>query len=122
MTQLEVTVARPRSTYLRPAVMATVWVKIVALATGFYRAGGQAKVSDGIGFGCSLAIAMAAAAISAFGSGGRRRWAIELAPSALLVGVILALLLGYFLWLDPTYARRKMNLWQFQQIQSMMSR
>jgi hypothetical protein len=120
MRQIEDAPSRPEPslTYLRPPAMAAVWVTLVGLATGFYSAGGQATLSDGIGFGCSLAIAMAAAVIATFGFGGRRRWAIELTLSVLLVSLILALLIGYFFWFDPTFARRKMNLWQFQGAQS----
>ena len=94
------------------------WMTLVGLGTAFYCAGGQPGPSDGIGFGCSLGIALAASAIAAFASGGRRRWAIEVALSVLLVSLVLGLLLGYFLWFDTTLARRRLTLHQVWGIQS----
>ena len=70
-----------------------------------------------VGFGCSTAIAGAAAAIAAFGIGGRKRWAVQLALSVLLVGAIAAMLLVYLLWLDPTFARMRMDPWSLQRLQ-----
>jgi hypothetical protein len=113
---------RPLATYIRPPAMTATWIALVGLATGFYCAPrgteSQPSMDDMVGFGCSLTIAGTVASMIAFGIGGRPRWAIELALSVLLVGVILALLLGYFLWFDPTLARRQMNLWQFQRVQA----
>jgi hypothetical protein len=79
-------------------------------------------MDDAVGFGCSMAIAEAAAAIAVFAIGGRRRWAIQLALSVLLVGAIAALLLLNFLWFDPTFARRQMDLWSFQRLQHVAPR
>jgi hypothetical protein len=79
-------------------------------------------MDDVVGFGCSMAIAGAAAAIAAFGIGGRRRWAVQLALSVLLLGAIAALLLLYFLWFDPTFARQQMDLWSFRRLQHVTPR
>jgi hypothetical protein len=113
--------ARPLAIYLRPATIAASWLALVALATGcFFAPRGtevQPTLNDVVGFGCSMAIAGAAAAIAAFGIGGRRRWAVEMALCVLFVGAIVALLLLYFLWFDPTFARRQMDLWSFVGLQ-----
>ena len=78
------------ATYLRPVVVAASWLALVALATGCFFAprGAEAQptMDDVIGFGCSMAIAGATAAIAAFGIGGRKRWAVELAPLRLAAG------------------------------------
>ena len=109
------------TTYLQPVAVAASWLALVALTTGcfFWPRGAEAQptLDDVIGFGCSLAIAGAAAAITAFAIGGRRRWAIQLALSVLLVVTVVALLLLYSLWLDPTFARQQMDLWSFQRLE-----
>ena len=48
-------------------------------------------MNDAVGFGCSIAIAGAAAAVAVFWINGRRRWALEIVLSVLLVGAIAAL-------------------------------
>jgi hypothetical protein len=105
---------------LQPVAIAVSWLASVALATGVFFAprGAEAQptLDDVVGFGCSMAIAGAAAAIAAFGIGGRRRWAIQLALSVLLVGATAALLLFYCLWLDPTFARQRMDFWSFERL------
>jgi hypothetical protein len=111
----------PLATYLRPPAIAAAWLALVASATGCFfaprGAEAQPELDDVVGFGCSLAFAAAAAAIVAFAIGGRRRWAVELAIGVAVVGGIIALLLAYFLWFDPTFARRHLNLWSFQRLQ-----
>jgi hypothetical protein len=95
--------------YLQPVAIAAAWLGLVALATGVFfmprGAEAQPRLNDVVGFGCSMAIAGAAAAIAAFVLGGRRKWAVQLALSVLLVGVIAASLLVCFLWIDPTFMR-----------------
>jgi hypothetical protein len=112
--------------YLQPVAIAAAWLGLVALATAvfFMPRGAEAEptLGDVVGLGCSMAIAGAAAAIAAFGIGGRKRWAVQLALSVLLVGAIAALLLIYFLWLDPTFARLLMDLWSFQRLQHIAPR
>ena len=94
--------------YLQLIAIAASWLALVALATGIFFAPrgveAQPTLDDVVGFGCSMAIAEAVAAITAFGIGGRRRWALQLALSVLLVGAIVAVLLLYFLWLNPAFA------------------
>jgi hypothetical protein len=111
----------PTATYLRPPAIAATWLGLVTFATGCFfaprGAEAQPETDDVVGFGCSLAFAAAAAAIVALAIGGRRRWAIELAIGVAAVGGIVALLLIYFLWIDPTLARRHMNLWGLQRLQ-----
>jgi hypothetical protein len=124
MTQPQRTPALPRplTIYLRPLEIAAVWLALVGLATGcFFAPRGlevQPTLEDVAAFGCSLGITGAAAAIVAFGIGGRRRWAVELTLAVTILGVIAAALLIYFLWFDPTFARQKMNLWRFQWLQN----
>ncbi len=116
----------PMATYLRPVVVALSWLAAVALATTCFFAprGAEAQptMNDVVGFGGSMAIAAAAAAIAAFGIGGRKRWAIELGLSFVLLGVIAAGLLLYFLWFDPTLIRQQMDFWSFEQLQHLTPR
>jgi hypothetical protein len=60
--------------------VAASWLALVALATACFFAprGAEAQptMDDVVGFGCSMAIAEAAAAIAVFAIAGRRRWAI----------------------------------------------
>lgn len=111
----------PVAAYLQPVAIAAAWLGLVALATAVFfiprGAEAQPTLNDVVGFGCSMAIAGAAAAIAAFGIGGRKRWAVQLGLSVLLVGAIAALLLVYFLWLDPMFARMRMDLSSFQWLQ-----
>jgi hypothetical protein len=110
---------------LCPVAIAASWLALVALATGAFFAprGAEAQptLDDVVGFGVSMAIAGTAAAIAAFGIGGRRRWAIQVALTVLLVGAIVALLLLYFLWLDPTFARQRMDFGSFDRLRSSAS-
>src|SRR4051794_870172 len=111
----------PLANYLRPPAIAAIWLAVVGLASGsFFAPRGaevQPTIDDVVGFGCSMAFAGAAAATVAFGMGGRRRWAVELMLSVVILSSLAALLLVYFLWFDPTLARRQMNLWSFQRLQ-----
>jgi hypothetical protein len=111
---------------LQPIAIAASWLALVALATGFFFAprGAEAQptLNDVIGFGCSMAISGAAAATAAFVLGGRRRWAVQLALSVLLVGVIGASLLVYFLWIDPSILRQQMDLRSFRRLQHLAPR
>src|SRR4051794_29210361 len=115
---------RPRrlATCLRPFVMVGVWLAMVALTTACFSAprGAEAQptMDDVVGFGCSMAIAGAAAAIAVFVIGGRTRWGVELALSVLLLGTIASLLLLYALWFNPTFARSRMDLWSFLRLQN----
>jgi hypothetical protein len=97
-----------------------VWLAAVALATAFFFAprGAEAQptLDDVVGFGCSMAIAGAAAAIAAFAIGGRTKWAVQLALAALLLGAIAAVLVVYFLWVDPSVLRQRMDFWSFDRI------
>jgi hypothetical protein len=108
--------------YLRPPLIAASWLAVVALATGIFFAPrgteAQPEINDAVGFGCSTAIAGAAAAIVAFALGRRMRWAVEMALSAFLLVVITALLLFYFLWIDPTFARMRMDPWTLLRLQN----
>ncbi len=120
MTRIPEARPTPVAACLQPVAIAATWLTLVTLATAVFFAprGAEAQptLDDVVGFGCSMAIAGAAAAVAAFGIGGRKRWAIQLALSVLLVGAIAALLLAYFFWLDPTFARLRMDLWSFEQI------
>ena len=126
MTRIPEARPTPVAAYLQPVAIAASWLGLVAARDGRFFAprGAEAQptMDDVIGFGCSMAIAGAAAAIAAFGIGGRRRWAIQLALSVLLLGAVAALLLLYFLWLDPTFARQRMDLWSFQRLQHVAPR
>ena len=126
MTRIPEARPTPVAAYLQPVAIAASWLGLVALATAVFFAprGAEAQptLDDVIGFGCSMAIAGAAAAIAAFGIGGRKWWAIQLALSVLLVGAIAALLLLYFLWLDPTFARMRMDPWSLQRLQHVAPR
>ncbi len=106
---------------LQTVAIAAIWLTLVALATGLFfvprGAEAQPTLDDVVGFGISMAIAGTAAAIAAFGIGGRRRWAIQLVLSVLLVGASASLLLLYFFWLDPTFARQRMDFWTFDRLQ-----
>jgi hypothetical protein len=112
----------PLANYLRPPLFAASWLVLVALATAVFFAPrgseAQPEINDAVGFGCSTAIAGAAAAIVAFALGGRMRWAVEMALTVLLVVAITALLLLYFLWIDPTVARMRMDPWTLLRLQS----
>jgi hypothetical protein len=111
----------PLASYLRPPAIAASWLALVAVGSGFFFAPRGAEVQpsidDVVGFGCSMAIASAAAATASFGVGGRRRWAVELTISVAILSSLVVLLLVYFLWIDPTLARRWMNLWAFRGLQ-----
>ena len=128
MTHLQDAPARTNllATYGRPPAIAATWLVLTGLATGCFFAprGAEAQptMDDVVGFGGSLAIAGAAAATVAFAIGGRRRWALEVAISVTLVSAIVALLLVYFLWFDPTIARRHLNLWEFRRLQGRAGR
>lgn len=114
--------SKPLAAYLRPLVIATSWVALVALVSGCFFAPRETEVQptldDVVGFGCSVAIAGAAAAIVAFGVGGRMRWAVELLLAVAALCSITLLFLAYFLWFDPPLARRQMDLWSFQRLQN----
>ncbi len=117
--------AQPRirlTTYLRPPAIVACWLGLVALATAMFFAPrsteAQPEINDAIGFGCSTAIAAAAAAITAFGLGGRRRWAVEMAVSILLLATIAALLVVDFVVLDPTFLRTRVDPWTVLRLQS----
>ena len=107
--------------YVRPLTFATSWVALAALASCcFFAPQGteaQPTINDVVGFGCSMAIAGAAAGAMAFGIGGRRRWAIELMLCVAVLSSAAALLLVYFLWLNPSVVRGHMDLWSFQRLQ-----
>jgi hypothetical protein len=109
------------ATYLEPLAIAASWLGLAALGTGCFFAPRGAEVQptmdDVVGFGCSIAIAGAAAAVTAFAIGGRKRWALQLAFSVLLLGASAVLLLLYFLWFDTTFVRQRMDLWSFQRLQ-----
>jgi hypothetical protein len=122
MTQPPKIRALPRPlTILRPLAMATVWLTMVGFATGCFFApkGVEAQPTSYqvFAFGGALGIAGVVAATSALAIGGRRRWAVELAISAVVLSGIVALLLAYFLWYNPTLVRRRMNLWSLVEIQ-----
>jgi hypothetical protein len=123
MTQWQAAPARRRAlaNYLRPVLIAASWLGLVILATGFFFAPRGAEVQptmdDAVGFGCSTAIAGAAAAIAAFGICGRRRWAVEMLLLVLLMSAIAALFVIYVLWFDPTLARWQMDQWAFLRLQ-----
>jgi hypothetical protein len=110
---------------LQPVAVAASWLALSALATACFFAprGAEAQppIDDVVGFGCSMAIA-GAAAIAAFGIGGRKRWAVQLALSALLLGAIAAVLLVSVLWFDPTILRQRMDLWSFERLQHIAPR
>jgi hypothetical protein len=114
--------ARLMETYVQPAAIVGTWLGLVALGTVCFFAprGGEAQpaMNDVVGFGCSMAIAGAAAAVGAFAIGGRTRWASQLALSALLLGAVVALLLLYFLWYDPMIVRQRLDRWTFEALQS----
>ena len=78
----------------------------------------QPEINDAVGFGGSMAIAGAAAAITAFGLGGRRRWAVEMGLSVLVLTAIAALLVLDFVVLDPTFLRTQMDPWTLLRLQS----
>jgi hypothetical protein len=107
--------------YLRPPLITTSWLALVALATAVFfaprGAEGQPEINDAVSFGSSTAIAGAAAAIVAFALGGRRRWAVEMLVSVLLLAALAALLLLYFLWFDPSFARMRMDPWTLLRLQ-----
>ena len=116
--------ARPRIrmlTFLRPPAIVACWLGLVALATAMFFAPrgteAQPDINDAIGFGCSTAIAAAAAAITAFGIGGRRRWAVEMAVSISLLATFAALLVVDFVVLDPTFLRTQMDPWTILRLQ-----
>ncbi len=108
--------------FLRPVSIATIWLVVVSLATALFFAPRGAEVQptlhDVVGFGGSMAIAGASAATSAFGVGGRRRWAVELSSAVLVLGTTVALLLLYVLWCDPLIARQRLDLQSFNALQS----
>jgi hypothetical protein len=126
MTPTPVIRATSLTTYLQPVVVAASWLAMVALTTGsfFLPRGAEAQptLNDVIGFGCSLAIAGAAGAIAAFAIGGQRNWAVQIAPSVLLVVAVAALLFLYAQWLDPSFARQKMDLSPFQWLEHVAPR
>ncbi len=113
--------ARSMLTHLQPLVFGASWLALVALGTGcFFAPRGrevQPTMDDVIGFGCSMAIAGAAAAVTAFAIGGRRGWAIQLALFVVVLGAVAALLLLYFLWYDTMFVRQRMDLWSFRRLQ-----
>jgi hypothetical protein len=107
--------------YLRPPLITASWLALVALATAvFFAPRGtevQPEINDAVSFGSSTAIAGASAAIVAFALGGRRRWAVEMLVSVLLLAALAALLLLYFLWFDPTVGRMRMDPWTLLRLQ-----
>jgi hypothetical protein len=119
MAQIDDSPPRPKplSIYARPIAMAVVWVSLASIGVIFVSLGGEMSLNDGIAFGCSLEISAASAAMAASWIGGKRRWAVEIAGAVVAVSVILAVLLGYLLWLDTTFARRKLNMWQLRGVQ-----
>ena len=123
MSQIQHARGRPGhlASYLRPLAIAASWLALVALASGcFFAPRGaevQPTIDDVVGFGCSMAIAGAAAATAVFGIGGRSRWAVELTLSVAILSSVSALLLIYLLWFDPTFVREHMDLWSFQRLQ-----
>jgi hypothetical protein len=121
MTPTPVIRASSMTAYLQPVALAASWLALVALTTGcfFWPRGAEAQptLDDVIGFGCSLAIAGAAGAITTFAIGGRRRWAVQLALSVLLLVTVAASLLLYSLWANPSFARQHMDLWSFRSLE-----
>jgi hypothetical protein len=113
--------AKSMATYLQPMAIAASWLGLAALGTGCFFAPRGAEVQptmdDVFGFGCSMAISGAAAAVTAFAIGGRKRWALQLAISVLLLGAFAVLVLLYFLWFDTTFVRQRMDFWSFQRFQ-----
>ena len=101
------------------AIVAT-WLALVTLGTICFFAprGAEAQptMDDVVEFGCSIGIAGAAAAVTAFAIGGRSRWAFQLAVAVLLFGGVTAVLALYFLWFDPSILRLRMDLWSFQRL------
>jgi hypothetical protein len=114
--------ARLMVTYVQPTAIAVTWLAMVGLGTGCFFAPRAGEVQptwhDMVGFGCSLAIAGAAAAVTAFAIGGRSRWAIQLSSFVLLFSVIVASLLLYLLWYDPMVLRRRLDPWVLRNLQS----
>src|SRR4051812_31097486 len=108
---------KPLSIYIRPIAMAVIWTSLASIGVIFVCLGGEMSFDDGVAFECSLEISAASAAMVAFWIGGRRRWAVEIIGVVLAVSVMLAVLLGYFPWLDTTFARRKLNMWQLRGVQ-----
>jgi hypothetical protein len=110
------------SRYVRPLALTASWLALVALASACFFAPSGVKAQptndDFIGFGCSTAIAGAAAAIAAFGIGGRRRWAIELTLCIVVLLSFAGMLFVYFLWGDPSFARQRMDRWSFERLQN----
>jgi hypothetical protein len=128
MTPIPQAPARPPrgATYLRSVAVAASWLALVALATACFFAprGAEAQPSldDVVGFSCSMAIAGAAAAIAAFGIGGRKRWAVQLTLSVVLLGATAAVLLLYFIGVDPTFLRQRMDFWSFERLRQIAPR
>ncbi len=107
--------------YVQPLAIAGTWLALVVVGTGCFFAPrpGEAQPTwgDVLGFGCSMAIAGAAAAITAFAIGGRPRWAIQLSCSVFLLSAVVASLLIYFLWYDPMVLRGRLDRWTFEELQ-----
>ena len=121
MVPAQVRRARLIATYLQPMAIVTTWLALVALGTGCFFASrgsaGEPMMDDLVNFGCSMAIAAAAAAVTAFAIGGRIRWAFQLALAVVLLAASAALLLLYLFWYDPSILRLRMDLWSFQRLQ-----
>ncbi len=113
--------ARLMARYTQPMAITGTWLALVVIGTGCFfapRAGeAQPTWGDVLGFGCSMAIASAAAAVTACAIGGRASWAVQLSCCVFLLSAVVALLLLYFLWYDPMVLRRRLDLWTFQDLQ-----
>jgi hypothetical protein len=109
-------------TYVQPAAVVATWLGLVALGTCcFFAPRGveiQPVMEDVVEFGLSMAIAGAAAAVTAFAIGDRGRWAFQLAFAVLLFGVVVAVLLIYLLWFDISILRLRMDRWSFERLQN----
>ena len=112
---------KPLAVCLRRLAMTASLLAVVALASAcFFTPRGtevQPTNDDVVGFAYSIAIAGASAAVASFLMGGRKRWAVELALSVVILSSIAALALVYFLWFDPMILRQRMDPWSLQRLQ-----
>ena len=101
------------ASYIRPLAIVATWLSLVGLATAVFFAPrgteAQPSANDVVDFALSLAIAGAVTVIAAFAVGGRWRWALEVASSAILTSLLVALVVGYLFWFDPRLARSRLG-------------
>jgi hypothetical protein len=104
-----------------PAIAAG-WAGLVVIATSvlWWQAGSaQPTGNDVVAFALSMTLAGTVAAAVAFAVAGRWRWAIDTVFSVILVGLVITVLLVYFVWIDIRFVRGQMGSRQFDYIQRM---